>query len=176
MIKLDLDFFTQDVDLVAKNLLGKQFNFYNHKVIVCETESYGEKDPASVSYMGKITKRSKLMFEEAGIMLSYLTYGMHYCFNIVTGRKGEGSAVLIRSIYSDPLKLYINGPGRTCKFLNITTEHNGVSVVSNPFIFFSDIGKKVSFISTPRIGISKGTELLKRYVVVKEGSVPIKLN
>lgn len=165
---LNLDFFKQDVDLVAKQILGKQFNFYKHTVIICETESYNESDPASFSYMGKINKRSKMMFEEAGNIFSYLTYGMHHCFNIVTGNKGEGSAVLIRSIYSPTLNLFVNGPGRTCKFLNLTKEHNGLSFVNNPLIYFEDIGKNNPFITTTRIGISKGKNLLRRYLIPKE--------
>lgn len=63
---------------------------------IVETESYHQNDPASHSFRG-ITPRTAPMFKDGGTIYVYFTYGMHYCLNIVTGKKGVGEAVLLRA-------------------------------------------------------------------------------
>ncbi len=148
--KLNKDFYTQeDVVQIAKDLLGKvlvtQINEIITSGIIVETEAYrGSDDKACHAYPNKKTKRTEIMFEEGGKAYVYLCYGIHHLFNIVTGKKEQAEAVLIRAI--EPLdniekmlerrnfkEIKYNvtaGPGSLSQALGIHKElHNGISLI-----------------------------------------------
>lgn len=175
MHKLSRDFFSRDTLIVARELLGKLILFEGKKLIITETECYkGEGDEASHSAKG-LTERNQVMFGPAGFAYVYLIYGVHHCLNFVTEAKGVGSAVLIRgailSSERDEANLrsvkskVINGPGKLCKILGITTEsHNGIDIISEENFSVQDIGNKLDFYITKRIGINKAKDLPWRFV------------
>jgi DNA-3-methyladenine glycosylase len=81
--KLSKNFYTRDVHIVAKELLGKLFVRRIGKEIISgiivEVEAYdGSIDEASHSFGGK-TNRNEVMFKEGGLLYVYFTYGMHFC-------------------------------------------------------------------------------------------------
>ena len=95
-------FYAQPTQVVAEQLIGCKLTCVTKSglisAIINETEAYTQEDPASHSYMGRITKRNVVMFQEPGTIYVYMIYGMYFCFNIVTEKLGRGCAVLIRSI------------------------------------------------------------------------------
>ena len=59
----------------------------------------------------------------------------------------------------------INGPGKLCKYLGINISHNKCDLINNNEFFIGDIGLTLPYSTTTRIGITKGTDKLWRYVV-----------
>lgn len=160
--RLDRSFFLRPTVQVAQELLGKRLTFQNFSGIITETEAYHQdNDPACHAYRGK-TPRNAPMFGPGGLSYVYFIYGMYYCLNIVTEPEGTAAAVLIRGLKIDLLGL--NGPGKLCRHLKITTEHSAIDLIESDYFYVSDDGIKPKFISTPRIGIRQGTDKLWRFL------------
>jgi len=178
------DFFKGSTEEVAKKLLGKILvrTYKGQKIsgMIVETEAYlDENDLASHSAVG-MTERNKAMFGEAGLAYVYFTYGMHYCFNVVTGDEGKGSAVLIRSL--EPLEgielmkkfrkqkdvhILTNGPAKLCQALKIDKKLNGVDLKTSKEIFIaeSDQTQRFEIVTSTRIGIEKSKDLPLRFYI-----------
>ncbi|MBQ4875017.1 MAG: DNA-3-methyladenine glycosylase [Rickettsiaceae bacterium H1] len=163
-MKLDRAFFARNTLIVAQKLLGKKL-FYNGKNgIITETEAYiGTDDPACHARFG-MTKRNKVMFGQAGYTYVYLIYGMYYCLNFVTESVDFPAAVLIRGVMAD--KKHYDGPGKLCRYYNISTEQNNLDIIDNDNFYLSDTEEiDHNFIRTSRIGIKNGVDKLWRFVI-----------
>ena len=102
-MKLTSDYYqNESVVYLAKDLLGKllitEIDGIKTGGIITETEAYCETEKGCHAYNKRKTERTKIMFEVGGFSYVYLCYGMHYLFNIVTGKKDKAQAVLIRAI------------------------------------------------------------------------------
>ena len=158
----------------ARNLLGWELVHHTPQGdiggIIIETEAYAEDDEASHSYRG-LTKRTASMFEGPGHIYMYFIYGMHWCMNIVTGPKGHGEAVLIRTLKpargielmqlyrkTDDIKRLTNGPGSLVQALAIPPVYSGIALAASPLELIPP-DKPVSRITTSkRIGIKKAAD------------------
>lgn len=115
-------------------------------VEITEVEAYmGEDDPASHAYRGP-TPRNVVMFGKAGHLYTYLSYGMHWCSNVVTGHEGHASAVLLRAgrvvegadvarrRRGERVKdrSLARGPGCLGQALGLHREHNGTDLLTDP--------------------------------------------
>lgn len=139
-------FYARPAPVVARHLLGRELVEVRGASLVVarivEAEAYQQDDPASHSYRGR-TARTEVMFGPPGHLYVYFSYGVHWCMNVVTGRHGEGSAVLLRA--AEPLegldvmrarrggasaRLLCAGPGRLTRALAVDRSLNGMDLVA----------------------------------------------
>jgi len=95
--------FDGDAITVARRLLGQRLvrivGRQRRAGVIVEVEAYlGSEDRAAHTFGGRRTPRNESMYLPAGHAYVYFTYGMHYCMNVVCGREGEGTAVLLRAL------------------------------------------------------------------------------
>ena len=77
MKRLDYVFFHRSCIEVARELVGKVLVHNGNRLRISETEAYcGEEDTACHASKGR-TKRTEVMYMEAGTVYIYLCYGMH---------------------------------------------------------------------------------------------------
>jgi len=187
--KLKKSFYRRELLVVARDLLGKVIvKADENKILagkIVEVEAYhGDFDEAAHSY-GGITKRNEIMFEAGGYLYVYFTYGAHHCCNVVTGRKGQGTAVLIRAV--EPVsgidkiirnrfgrKLRNNkeifnltsGPGKVCKAFRIDRMHSGSDLTGKEiFILDAEKIKSKDVGVSKRIGITRSVDLRWRFYI-----------
>lgn len=182
MMRLKKDFYTRDALVVAKELLGKylvrEINGHTLVSMITETEAYKSNDKACHAYNYNLTPRTSTMFKEGGIAYVYFTYGMYHCFNVVTDKENEPSAVLIRGIepiedieymsllrYKKPyneltkyqLKNFSNGPGKLSMAYGIDKSLNGENLEGNT-LYITEGKAVTSYKTSKRIGIDYSEE------------------
>lgn len=147
MKRLGYEFFHRPCLEVAGDLVGKVLVHKDQRLRITETEAYcGEADTACHASKGR-TKRTEVMYMEAGTVYVYLCYGMHWMLNLVTGEADQPEAVLIRACREAP------GPGKLTKRLGITGEQNRESVISSDTLWVEDDGYICDITAAPRVGI-----------------------
>ncbi len=146
---------------------------------IVEVEAYrGADDPASHAY--RLTPRSRIMAGPPGVAYVYFTYGNHYCLNVVTGREGIASAVLLRAVepleglrlmarrrgISDP-RLLASGPGRLTQAMGISRRQTGWDLTRPPLFIADGRPGRRRIATGPRIGIRRATDLPWRFFLVE---------
>ena len=151
-IRYNRTFYKNDVLDVAPKLLGsrlkRKINSTVYTYLITEIEIYrGEEDEACHARKGK-TKRTEVMYQNGGLLYIYLIYGMHWMLNIVTGKKEQPQAILIRGLDK------VNGPGRVTRELKIDGGFNRIDLHDSELIWIEKYTKtNKDYITTPRIGI-----------------------
>ena len=142
---------------------------------IVEVEAYEETDPASHSFGGP-RGRNVVMFGPAGYLYVYRSYGIHWCANIVCGASGHGAGALLRALEPThgvdevrsrrgpvPDRLLCSGPGRLTQALGLTGADNGARL-GPPRFSLAPPDRAADVVRTPRIGITRATEVEWRYV------------
>jgi len=174
---LGKNFFKQPTVALAKALLGKILVFGDLRGIIVETEAYLYKDDPGCHASRGQTSRNAPMFGPAGHVYVYLIYGMYHCLNIVSGKKGEGEAVLIRAVEpvqgiplmqkrrkTKKVENLCNGPGKLTQAFGITRKHNNISLLEGDLRIYNSRIKPV-ICSSRRVGLSAGKELELRFYI-----------
>lgn len=173
------DFYERPPDDVARDLVGSLLVLYDKdtevRALVVETEAYdGANDAASHAYRG-LTARNAVMFGPGGFLYVYLSYGIHWCMNVVTRGEGVASAVLLRGAEivesresGTVMGAELRGPGNLTRGLGVTGADNGRDCCASS-------GRRVAFCGqwiapagfrigrSARIGISHERDRLSRY-------------
>lgn len=167
-------FFKQPTLTLARNLLGcllvKETDEGRASGFIVETEAYrGPLDRAAHSYNNRRTKRTEIMFAEAGHVYTYLMH-THCLVNVVSGEVNVPEAVLIRAVEphegldlmierrgDTPLKNLTSGPGKLTKALGIHMEDYGRRF-DKPPIYITPGYAPDEILTGPRIGIPNSGE------------------
>ena len=155
-MRLGYDFFHRPCLTVAEELVGKVLvhRLPDGQVLrlrISETESYcGEEDTACHAHKGR-TKRTEVLYADAGTVYVYLCYGIHWLLNIVTGDAEDPQAVLIRACRD------AEGPGKLTKALGITGELNRSSVFGDE-LWIEDDGFSCHVATDKRVGIGYASQ------------------
>jgi DNA-3-methyladenine glycosylase len=159
--KLSREFYARNADVVARDILGKvlirKFPDGTRKEgVITETEAYlGVKDLACHAAGGRRTKRTQVMYGNAGFAYIYFVYGMHWLLNVVCSAINDPQAVLIRGLDVAP------GPASLTKALEIDGSLNCADMVEKGELWIEDRGVKVKgdyIKTTPRVGIDYAKE------------------
>ena len=170
-------FFKRSTVELARALLGKYLVFGKLKGMIVETEAYLYRDDPGCHASRGQTPRNTPMFGPAGNTYVYLIYGMYHCLNVVSGKTGEGEAVLIRALEpiegislmqkrrkTTKIENLCSGPGKLTQAFGITKKHNNLSLIKGPLHIFDSKIKPEIAVST-RIGLSAGKELELRFFI-----------
>ena len=182
--KLPVSFFDRPADAVARDLLGalvvSRADGEVTSARIVETEAYlGYRDPASHGYLHRRNERNAALFGPPGSWYVYLSYGIHWCANLVCEAEGTASAVLLRAL--EPVERIAtmrrrrgrvddrdlcSGPGKLCQALGITRDLDGKMMPDSEVVVLGPtVQLPVEVAVTPRIGITKAADWPLRFLV-----------
>ena len=179
------EFYNRSALDVAQDLLGKVLvREVDGKILkgkIVETEAYiGLIDKACHAYNGRRTKRTEVLYEDAGVSYIYFIYGLYHCFNVVTNKKDIAEAVLIRAIepineldyisnirynkrYNELTKAQsknlTNGPSKLCLAYLLNKDLNAVKLYEKGAVYIiDDNNEDFEIVESKRIGIDYAEE------------------
>ncbi len=186
---LDRPFFDRPAEIVAPDLLGARLvstvDGQRATGVIVEVEAYtGPDDPAShaAAHIGR-TRRNASMFGPPGTAYVYLSYGLHWCLNVVTGPIGDPCAVLLRAV--DPIeglgvmatrrgreRDLTSGPGRLGQALGITDALDSHDLSTPPVRLLPGWSIPCASIDvSSRVGVSRARDWPLRFSVRGNASV-----
>ena len=117
------------------------------------------------------------MYLPGGHAYVYFTYGMHFCLNVVCGRRDHGTAVLLRALQpmegveemfrrrpkARNVMDLCSGPGKLTQALWIDRKLDGEDLLTSPTLFIERLRRRPfrddAVVITPRIGLNPDPRL-----------------
>lgn len=180
--RLGRAFYDRDAPAVARDLLNKVLVRGRLAARIVEVEAYcGADDPGSHAFRGR-TARNATMFGPPGGLYVYLSYGVHWCANVVCGPGAQPHAVLLRAAVPlrglDTMRSrrprarsdrdLLRGPGRLGQAFGFDRAHDGADLVRGPVGILDDgVPPPARPGVSARVGLApgRGDALLLRFFV-----------
>ena len=174
-------FFQRPAEVVARELIGavvvSTVRGTRTAGRIVEVEAYlGHRDPASHGYRHRRHAQNEGLYGPAGHWYVYLSYGVHWCANLVADREVNGGAVLLRALEPVegfdamrrrrglvPDRQLAAGPGRLTQALGITRALDQQAMRGALVQVFQG-APLAPPVATPRIGITRAVDWPLRFV------------
>jgi DNA-3-methyladenine glycosylase len=149
LVPLGMEYWGQDTLQLAPSLLGCVL-VVDHgggdvrAGRIVEVEAYcGPEDLCAHTARGRLSARNRAMHGPAGHAYIYRIYGIHLCFNVVSGPEGVPHAILVRALEpllgtkymaealgdrSRTVDSLCRGPGLLCRSMGITMDDYGCNL------------------------------------------------
>jgi len=178
---LPVSFFRRPAEVVARELIGavvvSTVRGTRTAGRIVEVEAYlGHRDPASHGYRHRRHDQNEGLYGPAGHWYVYLSYGVHWCANLVADREVNGGAVLLRALEPVegieamrrrrgrvPDRQLAAGPGRLTQALGITRALDRQAMRGALVQLFQG-APQAPPVATPRIGITRAVDWPLRFV------------
>lgn len=179
---LPVSFFQRPTDVVARELIGRILVSGAGRIRtvgrIVETEAYfGSRDPASHAFADRRHARNESLYAAAGTWYVYLSYGMHWCANLVCERETNAGAVLLRALQPveglevmrarrggiEQDRLLASGPGRLTQAFGIDQSLDGSAMRRSDVVILAKDPVDVRVEVSPRIGITKAVDWPLRF-------------
>ena len=179
---LPVSFFQRPTDAVARDLIGRILVSAagGQRTVgrIVETEAYlGHRDPASHGYANRRHARNETLYAAAGTWYVYLSYGVHWCANLVCERETNAGAVLLRAL--EPLegidrmrrrrggverdRLLASGPGRLTQAFGIDQGLDAMFMRKSSVVILARDPVDTAVEVSHRIGITKAVDWPLRF-------------
>jgi DNA-3-methyladenine glycosylase len=137
--------------------------------VIVETEAYSQEEPACHGYRRR-TPSNETLFGEPGRFYVYVSYGIHHCVNVVTGRVDWANGVLLRAVaFPGELDRLAAGPALLARCFGIDRSHDAQLVHPDRALWIAPRPPELAaldaadLMQTSRIGISQGQDLPWRW-------------
>jgi len=163
----------------SRELIGCELLWRGCGGIIVETEAYSAQNDEACHTFRRPSSRRFVADHPPGTAYVYMNYGVHWLLNFLVKGGPEEGFVLIRALEptrgieemagrrktSDPTNL-CSGPGKLTQALGIDGSFHGQDIFTSPgCLSIRGRTRKPEIIETPRIGISRATDLLWRFVL-----------
>jgi len=167
-------FFARPAEQVAPELIGcllvkRQADGELLWGVMVETEAYCQSEPACHGHR-RLSPSNETLFGEPGRFYVFVSYGIHHCVNVVTGRAEWANGVLLRAVAipGEPDRLAA-GPALLARCFGIDRFHDaqlvhpdrGLWIARRPFELAGL--DAADLMQASRIGISQGQDIPWRW-------------